>query len=128
MDFGLDAEQELVVQTIRRFAERDLRGWAADADRAGAPPARLAAAAAELGLGLDAVPAARGGLRDGAYSHLARALRGFELGRGCAGMAAVVEASVEPALAVTAWGSAAAGCGCAGRSGRCRRWRGRATR
>jgi alkylation response protein AidB-like acyl-CoA dehydrogenase len=37
MDFSLDADQELIVQTVRRFADRDLCGWAADADRAGAP-------------------------------------------------------------------------------------------
>jgi len=108
MDFGLDDEQEMIVQTIRRFADRDLRGWAADADRAGAPPDRLPAMGAELGFFVDAVPAAHGGALDGAYSHTTRALRGFELGRGCAGLAALLETNVEPALAVTAWGTAAA--------------------
>jgi acyl-CoA dehydrogenase len=108
MDFRLDEEQEMVVQTIRRFADRDLRGWAADADRAGTPPDRLRAAGAELGFFVDAVPAARGGALEGAYSHTTRALRGFELGRGCAGLAALLETSVEPALAVAAWGSDAA--------------------
>ncbi|HEX4452136.1 MAG TPA: acyl-CoA dehydrogenase family protein [Kofleriaceae bacterium] len=108
MDFGLDQEQQLIVETVRRFADRDLRGWAADADRAGAPPDRLAHVAGELGFFSDAVPADAGGLLDGAYSHVTRALRGFELGRGCAGMAAILEASVEPALAVATWGSAAA--------------------
>ena len=108
MDFGLDDEQEMIVQTVRRFADRELRGWAADADRAGAPPERLHAAGAELGFFLDAVPAARGGALDGAYAHTTRALRGFELGRGCAGLAAVLETNVEPALAVAAWGTAAA--------------------
>jgi alkylation response protein AidB-like acyl-CoA dehydrogenase len=104
MDFRLDDEQEMIVQTIRRFADRDLRGWAADADRAGAPPERLHAMAAELGFFLDAVPAASGGALDGAYAHTTRALRGFELGRGCAGMAALLETNVEPALAALAWG------------------------
>jgi butyryl-CoA dehydrogenase len=108
MDFGLDDEQQLIVQTIRRFADRDLRGWAADADRAGAPPDRLQAAGTELGCLLDAVPAAAGGLLEGRYSHTTRALRGFELARGCAALAAVLETNVEPALAVGAWGSAAA--------------------
>jgi alkylation response protein AidB-like acyl-CoA dehydrogenase len=108
MEFGLDDEQQMIVQTIRRFAERDLRGWAADADRAGAPPDRLHATAAELGFFVDAVPAASDGLLEGAYSHTARALRGFELGRGCAGLAALLETNVEPALAVAAWGSPAA--------------------
>jgi butyryl-CoA dehydrogenase len=108
MDFRLDEEQELIVQTIRRFADRDLRGWATDADRAGAPPERLRAAGGELGLFVDAVPAASGGSLDGAYSHTMRALRGFELGRGCAGLAGLLETNVEPALAVGAWGSSAA--------------------
>ena len=108
MDFRLDDEQQMIVQTIRRFADRDLRGWAADADRAGAPPERLRAMGAELGFFLDAVPAASGGALDGAYAHTTRVLRGFELGRGCAGMAALLETNVEPALAVAAWGTGAA--------------------
>jgi alkylation response protein AidB-like acyl-CoA dehydrogenase len=108
MDGQLDEEQQLIAQTVRRFADRDLRGWAADADRAGAPPDRLTTAASELGFFLDAVPADADGLLDGPYSHTTRALRGFELGRGCAALAALLETNVEPALAVGRWGSAAA--------------------
>jgi alkylation response protein AidB-like acyl-CoA dehydrogenase len=108
MDFGLDDEQEMIVQTVRRFADRDLRGWAADADRAGAPPDRLTQVAGDLGFFVDAVPADADGLLDGAYSHLTRALRGFELGRGCAALAALLETNVEPALAVGRWGGATA--------------------
>ena len=105
MDFALDAEQDLIVQTVRKLSDRDLRGWAADADRAGAAPDRLLALGGELGFFLDAVPADADGLLDGAYSHLTRALRGFELGRGCAALAALLETNVEPALAVGTWGS-----------------------
>ncbi|HEX3762753.1 MAG TPA: acyl-CoA dehydrogenase family protein [Kofleriaceae bacterium] len=108
MEFGLDDEQQMIVQTLRRFAERDLRGWAADADRTAAAPDRLHALGAELGCFVDAVPAGDGGLLEGSYSHTTRALRGFELGRGCAGLAALLETNVEPALAVEAWGSAVA--------------------
>ncbi|HTJ42113.1 MAG TPA: acyl-CoA dehydrogenase family protein [Kofleriaceae bacterium] len=108
MDFGLDDEQTMIVQTIRRFTDRDLRAWAADADRAGAAPEKLAATAGEMGFFLDAVPADAGGLLEGAYSHTTRALRGFELGRGCAAMAALLEANVEPSLAVAKWGDDAA--------------------
>ncbi|MFT3693869.1 MAG: acyl-CoA dehydrogenase family protein [Kofleriaceae bacterium] len=107
MDFALDDDQQLIVDTVRRFSERDLRGWAADADRAGAPPEKFAHAAGELGLFLDAVPAEHGGLLEGAYSHTTRALRGYELGRGCAALAALCECNVETALAVGAWGDAA---------------------
>jgi alkylation response protein AidB-like acyl-CoA dehydrogenase len=105
MDFALDDDQQLIVDTVRRFVDRELRAWAADADRAGAAPTRFAHAAGELGLLLDAVPGDAGGLLDGNYSHLSRALRGFELGRGCAALAALAESNVEPALAVAAWGS-----------------------
>ena len=106
MDFALDDEQALIVQTVRRFAERDLRGWSADADRSGAPPDRLAGVASELGFFVDAVPADADGALEGAYSHTTRALRSFELGRGCAGLAALLETNVEPALALGRWGSA----------------------
>ena len=105
MNFALDDDQQLIVDTVRRFADRDLRSWAASADRAGTAPERLTSSAGEMGFFLDAVPASAGGLLEGAYSHLARALRGLELGRGCAAMAALVEANVEPALAVGTWGS-----------------------
>ncbi len=108
MDWKLDDEQELIVQTVRRFADRDLRTWAADADRAGAPPERLAQVASELGFFVDAVPASADGLLEGTYSHATRALRGFETARGCAALAALLETNVEPALAVGKWGSAAA--------------------
>jgi len=108
MEFGLDDEQQMVVQTVRRFVDKDVRAWAADADRAGAAPDRFAAIAGDLGFFVDAVPEAAGGMLDGAYRHTTRALRGFELGRGCAAMAALIETNVEPALAVTKWGSDAA--------------------
>lgn len=105
MDFALDDEQRLIAQTVRRFVDKDVRAWAADADREGAAPPRLAAVGGDLGFYLDAVPEAAGGLLDGPYSHLRRALRGYELGRGCAGMAALLETNVEPALAVGRWGT-----------------------
>lgn len=108
MDFALDDDQQLIVDTVRRFADRDLRAWSADADRAGAPPDRLTHVAGELGFFVDAVPAENDGLLEGRFSHATRALRGFELGRGCAALAAVLETNVEPALAVGRWGSAAA--------------------
>ena len=106
MDFRLDDDQQLIVETVRKFSDRDLRGWAADADRAGTPPERLARVAGDLGFFLDAVPADAGGMLEGSYSHVTRALRGYELGRGCAAIAALLECNVEPALAVGAWGDA----------------------
>jgi alkylation response protein AidB-like acyl-CoA dehydrogenase len=108
MDFRLDDDQQLIVETVRKLSERELRAWAADADRAAAAPDRLTAVAGDLGFFVDAVPADAGGLLDGPYSHTTRALRGYELGRGCAAFAALLECNVEPALAVGAWGSAQA--------------------
>jgi alkylation response protein AidB-like acyl-CoA dehydrogenase len=108
MDFALDDEQALIVQTVRRFVDKDLRGWAADADRAAAAPDRLYTLGPDLGFFVDALAEADGGLLDGPYPHLTRALRGVELGRGCAGLAALLETNVEPTLAVTRWGSEAA--------------------
>ena len=108
MDFALDDEQQMVVQTVRRFVDKDVRTWAGDADREATPPARLTTVAGDLGFFLDAVPESAGGLLEGTYSHTTRALRGIELGRGCAAMAALLETNVEPALAVGRWGSDAA--------------------
>jgi alkylation response protein AidB-like acyl-CoA dehydrogenase len=108
MDFALDDDQQLIVETVRRFADRDLRTWSADADRAGAPPDRLTNVAGDLGFFVDAVPASHDGMLEGNYSHATRALRGFELGRGCAALAALLETNVEPSLAVARWGSDAA--------------------
>src|SRR5688572_20450581 len=108
MEFSLDDDQRMIVQTVKKFADQSLRNWTADADRTGAPPDRLTTAAGEMGFFLDAVPADADGLLEGEYSHTTRALRGFELGRGCAGLAALLETNVEAALAVGRWGSAAA--------------------
>ena len=109
MDFALDDDQQLIVETVRRFADRDLRGWAADADRAGAPPDRLAHVARRSRL----LRRCRARRRTTACSRArtrtsTRALRGFELGRGCAALAALLETNVEPALAVGALGQRAA--------------------
>ncbi len=108
MDFSLDSEEQLVAQTIGRLVDKDIARWAADADRGARLPDTLLQVGADVGFLLDAVPEAAGGLLDGDYCHLSRALRGIELGRGCAAMAAVLESNVEPALAVTKWGSEAA--------------------
>lgn len=108
MDFALDDEQALIVQTVRRFVDKEVRAWAADADRAGAAPERLFTLGPDLGFFVDALAEDDGGLLVGPYPHLTRALRGLELGHGCAGMAALLETNVEPALAVTRWGSPAA--------------------
>jgi alkylation response protein AidB-like acyl-CoA dehydrogenase len=104
MDFRLDDEQKLIVSTIRRFADKELREWSGDADRQAEPPAALFDLAGELGFFIDAVPAEKDGMLEGDYSHLLRALRGVELGRGCPALSALLETNVEGALAVAKWG------------------------
>ncbi len=108
MDFSLDEEQQLIVATFRRFADeaRKLGQHADESDDSGASAARTALTkAADLGVGIDAIPEAAGGMLSGAYSHTIRTLRGLELGRGCAGVAALLESNVEPALAAARWAS-----------------------
>ncbi len=105
MQFALDDEQRLIVSTIRRFVDKEIAAWAGDADRDGAAPDKLLATAGEVGFLIDAVPADADGLLDDDYSHLVRALRALELGRGCSAMAALLECNVEPALAAGRWGS-----------------------
>ncbi|HVV85361.1 MAG TPA: acyl-CoA dehydrogenase family protein, partial [Kofleriaceae bacterium] len=70
MEFALDDEQALIVQTVRRFVDKDVRSWAADADRAAAPPDRLFALGPDLGFFVDALAEEDGGLLAGPYSHL----------------------------------------------------------
>lgn len=105
MKFALDDEQQLVVSTIRKFVDKEMAAWAGDADRDGTPPTRLLATAGEIGFLVDAVPASADGLLEDDYSHLLRALRSVELGRGCSAMAALLECNVEPCLAATTWGT-----------------------
>jgi len=105
MNFALDDEQDLIVSTIRRFVDKEISAWAGDADRDGAAPDKLLSTAGDVGFLIDAVPADADGLLDEDYSHLVRALRSIELGRGCSAMAGLLECNVEPSLAASAWGS-----------------------
>ena len=109
MDLRLSDEEQLVVATFRRFADVEMRKVAAEADRLGTAPAGFERGARDqLGVGPDAVPVDAGGLCEGAYSHVARALRGFELGRGCPALGALLEAPVDVALAAGRFGGGAA--------------------
>lgn len=61
MDFALTEEQRLIHQTVREFAERELRPHAAEWDREGVFPRSLIPRIAELGLWGMTVPALYGG-------------------------------------------------------------------
>ncbi len=61
MDFSLTEEQQLIHQTVREFAEREVRPHAAQWDREGVFPRALTPKIAELGLWGMIVPTAYGG-------------------------------------------------------------------
>ncbi|HEV8339728.1 MAG TPA: acyl-CoA dehydrogenase family protein [bacterium] len=61
MDFSLTEEQQLIHQTVREFAERELRPHATQWDREGVFPRALTPKIAELGLWGMTVPSAYGG-------------------------------------------------------------------
>ncbi len=74
-------DQELIQQTMRRFAEEVLRPAAGRADDAMALPAEVLARASDLGLGALAVPERYGGAADG-RSPVTWTLAAEELARG----------------------------------------------
>ncbi|MEJ7731488.1 MAG: acyl-CoA dehydrogenase family protein [Polyangiaceae bacterium] len=81
MDFDLTEEQELVRQTARDFANREIEPKAAELDKTGRWPTEIVARMAELGfLGL-AIPPELGGA---GLDHVSYALVVEELSRACA--------------------------------------------
>lgn len=98
MNFLLTDEQRQLIESVRRFANQSIRAVAHHVDIEHKMNPKVFAQAAELGLPLDAVPAARGGYLDGAFSHLNRALRDEILGWGCAAIAHQIESIVDVAL------------------------------
>ncbi|MFK7898112.1 MAG: acyl-CoA dehydrogenase family protein [Myxococcota bacterium] len=61
IDFEPSEEQALIIETVRQFAEQEIRPLTRVADEAGAPPAEILAAAHELGLVANSLPEAFGG-------------------------------------------------------------------
>jgi acyl-CoA dehydrogenase len=80
IDFEPSEEQALIIETVHQFAENEVRPLAREADESGLPPARLLAAAHELGLVANGLPESVGG--GGARSALTGALIAEELGWG----------------------------------------------
>lgn len=103
-DLTPSEEQQLVRDTMRRFADEVLRPAAEAADEACAPPAELLAQAHELGLTFLAVPEALGG---GATerSSVANALVLEELARGDMGLALAIAAPLAAVHALVDWGT-----------------------
>jgi alkylation response protein AidB-like acyl-CoA dehydrogenase len=61
IDFEPSDEQALIVETVRQFAENEIRPLSREADEAGKPPAALLDAAHQLGLVANGLPEAQGG-------------------------------------------------------------------
>ena len=61
IDLEPTEEQALIIETVRQFAENEIRPLAREADEAGTPPASVVEAAHELGLVANALPEAQGG-------------------------------------------------------------------
>ena len=61
IDFEPTEEQALIIETVRQFAENEIRPVCREADESGAPPKSVVEAAHELGLVANALPEAQGG-------------------------------------------------------------------
>ena len=80
IDFEPSEEQALIIETVRQFAENEIRPRCRDADESGAPPQEILEAAHALGLVANSLPEAHGG--GGERSALTGALIAEELGWG----------------------------------------------
>lgn len=80
IDFEPSEEQALIIETVRQFAENEIRPRAREADEAGAPDPAVLDAAHELGLVANALPESVGG--GGERSAVTGVLIAEELGWG----------------------------------------------
>ncbi len=93
IDFSPSEEQQLIIETVRQFAENEIRPLAHEADEAKRAPEAILAAAHELGLVANAFPEAHGG--GGERSAVTGVLITEEL---CAGDAGIGLAVLTPSL------------------------------
>jgi alkylation response protein AidB-like acyl-CoA dehydrogenase len=98
-------EQAMLVEALGAFATERLRPAALEADAACAPPAGLAAEAAEIGVALLGVPEALGGL-DAERSTVTAVLAAEALARGDMGLAVALLAPAGVAAAIARFGDA----------------------
>jgi alkylation response protein AidB-like acyl-CoA dehydrogenase len=80
IDFEPSEEQALIIETVRQFAENEIRPLSREADEAGKPPKAVLDSAHELGLVANGLPEAQGG--GGDRSAMTGALVAEELGWG----------------------------------------------
>jgi acyl-CoA dehydrogenase len=105
IDFTPSEEQALVVETVRQFAEKELRPLARKCEESRTLPADLLARAHELGLVASALPTSLGG--GGERSAVTSALVAEELARGDLALALAVLSPALGALPVADFGSEA---------------------
>ena len=103
IDFEPDEEQQLIADTVRQFAENELRGRARESDEASALPADTLRAAHELGLVANAIDERFGG--GGARSAVTGALVAEELAWGDLAIALAALSPSLLAFPVTDFGS-----------------------
>jgi alkylation response protein AidB-like acyl-CoA dehydrogenase len=105
-DLSLSEEQQMMRDTLQRFARDVLRPAAHDADAAAAFPAEVRAQALELGLNFYAVPEALGGMA-AEQAVVTNVLMAEDLGYGDFTLGAGILAPMGVANALTRWGSQA---------------------
>jgi alkylation response protein AidB-like acyl-CoA dehydrogenase len=105
VDLTLSDSQELVRDTMARFAKERMQKAALEADELGEPPAGFLEEAHELGLSQLAVPEALGGAGD-ARSMLTNVIIAEELARGDMGLALAALAPLAVVHALVEWGTA----------------------
>ncbi len=103
IDFEPDEEQALIVETVRQFAEQELRPAAREADEAAKLPEAVLARAHELGLVANGLPEAHGG--GGERSAVTSALILEELAWGDLSMALAIVSPGLIALPVADFGT-----------------------
>ncbi|MAE95630.1 MAG: acyl-CoA dehydrogenase [Deltaproteobacteria bacterium] len=105
LDFEPSEEQQLIVETVRQFAEQEIRPLAREADESGKLPDGLLAQAHELGLVAPALPEAQGG--GGERSAVTSALIAEELAWGDLSLALAILSPGLVALPVVDYGTEA---------------------
>ncbi|MDP2228190.1 MAG: acyl-CoA dehydrogenase family protein [Moraxellaceae bacterium] len=103
-DLSLSDEQQMMRETLQRFAKEMLRPAAHAADHTGEFPADIRTQAQELGLNFYAVPEALGGMA-AEQSVVTNVLMAEDLGYGDFTLGAVILAPMGVANALTRWGT-----------------------
>ncbi|MCG8671050.1 MAG: acyl-CoA dehydrogenase family protein [Pseudomonadales bacterium] len=103
-DLSITDEQQMMKDTVQRFAQDVVRPAAATADSAGFTAPDLLAQATELGLAYFAVPESLGGAAV-EHSPITNMIVAEELATGDLGIAVAILSSIGVANAITQWGS-----------------------